>query len=96
MCEGCYEAYGRPKRITPAVLEAAPLLREADEFGALHIVVSDWNLEDEHIDFCGKQASITSAEQHLLDILKVMSFAERVTALALAEGYLTLGAVADA
>lgn len=49
-----------------------------DEFGALHIVVSDGNMEDDHIQFCLEQPNITPGEiafaQKLLDIPEEQRF----------------------
>ncbi len=38
--------------MTPAAEAAAPLFRDADPCGDLHIVVCDWNLDDSSIKFC--------------------------------------------
>lgn len=59
MCEGCYEEYGRPAIITDRTLAAAELVRQVYDFsgvgGNLHIVVDDWNIEDDNLEFCSKE-----------------------------------------
>jgi hypothetical protein len=37
---------------TPAVRAAARAVAEVDPYGNLHIVVDDWNIEDENLDSC--------------------------------------------
>lgn len=44
------------------IIPMAKLCAAQDEFGALHIVVSDGNLEDEHIEFCLQSDDITEEE----------------------------------
>ena len=51
------------------VLDLATRIDAADDFGALHIVVSDGNMEDEHIEFCLNDARITAKEISLANDL---------------------------
>lgn len=46
-------------------------IRDANEFGGLHIAVSDGNLEDEHIEFCLEQTDkpLTEEERQLANDL---------------------------
>jgi hypothetical protein len=88
MCYGCWAEEGRPTKMTPAVIEIAPLLREADEFGAMHIAVSDWNLDDDNIEFCRDYETATPDEKSLCAKLLAMSYPERLSAMALAEGFI--------
>jgi hypothetical protein len=59
MCEGCYEEYGRPAIITDRTLAAAELVRQVYDYsgvgGNLHIVLDDWNIEDDNLEFCAKE-----------------------------------------
>lgn len=59
MCEGCYEEYGRPRKVTSGVIVAVTLLhmlyRVTGVGGPAHVVSDDWNIEDEHVQFCLKQ-----------------------------------------
>jgi hypothetical protein len=103
MCENCYhEEYGAPTEITVRAVTAAALIRQLYQYcpvgGRCHIVVDDWNLEDDSIEFCrqavarDKAAHGTSQtlmhEERLLAALAVMSIPERAVSLALADGFL--------
>lgn len=88
MCYGCWIDEGKPSNVTPSVLKAAPMIQEADEFGAMHIVVSDWNLEDDNVRFCLAEARLTPEERILGSLLLDMPYIERVTAMALADGFI--------
>ena len=89
MCYGCYMKEGAPVLMTDAVKAIAPRIRDADSFGGLHIVVEDWNLEDEDIQWCVDRAEgITESERQLGRDMLALSFDERVTAMALADGYI--------
>lgn len=83
MCLGCWEEEGKPFAVTDAVRAWAPKFREADPFGALHIVVEDWNLDDENIAYCRRRAD--ADETALLDALQSMSEGERWATAILAE-----------
>lgn len=74
--------------------------------GGLHIVVDDWNLEDDSIEWCMKKRTLgairpvpieifpTSIEMECARTLLSMSIQERASALALSEGWL-LDAIAE-
>ena len=86
MCFGCYEEAGSP---APGE-EAKALgvrLREIDEFGGCHIVVSDWNLDDENIDFCTAYPTTTDAEREVMTALKALPEDQRYAAMAVADKY---------
>lgn len=51
---------------------AAELMRTVDEFGPLHIIVADGNLDDCHLEMCRPHAE-TDDERELLILLKVMT-----------------------
>jgi hypothetical protein len=87
MCLTCYEYYNSPKIDSDQVLQAVSLLEAVDEYSAAHTVVDDWNLEDEHIDFCLKQADRTSNEHACLVFMKSMTVEERAAALGLSFGF---------
>lgn len=103
MCYGCYEEYGFPKIVTESTLAAAEAAKKVYEFscvgGNLHIVLDDWNIEDESLEFC-RQSIIrvragtpgqyddtepeqVDAEDGCLKLLEAMSIQERASALAL-------------
>lgn len=58
MCIGCYEDAGSPAIINEKTKKAAELIQAiySHEYGCVggtaHIVVDDWNLSDEDIDWC--------------------------------------------
>lgn len=76
MCLGCWDEEGRPWNASDQARRWAPKFGEADEFGPLHIIVSDWNLEDGNIAFCRGQ-SPSAEEIELLDALQGMTREER-------------------
>jgi hypothetical protein len=50
----------------------APRMAAADQFGALHLVVSDGNVDNENIKFCLSDPNITEEERELAkDLLSV-------------------------
>ena len=76
MCLGCWERSGKPWLVTPAVDEWAPRFAEADPFGALHIVVDDWNLDDGSLRWCLDNAE-EMADRDLMTALLAMTRPER-------------------
>jgi hypothetical protein len=61
MCRGCWEEYGECVIDSPSIRAAAAAMDAVYEFhcagGNLHIVLDDWNLEDESLEFCRKEIS---------------------------------------
>lgn len=59
MCYGCWEEYGKPLVVNETTAKTAELVKRLYEFAAAggncHIVTDDWNLEDDHIEFCVAQ-----------------------------------------
>ncbi len=86
MCLGCYEEAGSPEPTAEARALGARL-REIDEFGGCHIVVSDWNLEDDHIDFCIEYDATTDSEREVMRALKTLPEEQRYAAMAVASAY---------
>ena len=65
-----------------ALMERAfELWRAVDEFGPLHIIVSDGNIDDCHIEMCEKnrydERELTDDERELLALLKAMTIDAR-------------------
>ena len=93
MCGGCWDRHGRPQIQSPEVRAAAEAVSavydESCVGGNLHIVIDDWNIEDDHIDWCENDAEMTAAEQECARLFRQLSEAERRSALALHEGYWT-------
>jgi hypothetical protein len=87
MCYGCWEDEGCPAIDNDSVRKAAEAAHELDPFGAFHIVVEDWNVDDGNIEFCMKEDDATEQELAWGRLLLSMSFDERLSALALADGF---------
>lgn len=84
MCMGCYLEAGSPKPSAEAI-RVGLLLRPIDPFGGCHIVREDWNVEDEHIDFCMTWPETTDAERAVLTQLKALDEDQRYAAMAVAD-----------
>jgi hypothetical protein len=50
MCLNCWDEEGRPFKVTEAVKRWAPRFGETNPYGAMHIVVDDWNLGKDLMD----------------------------------------------
>lgn len=61
----------------PTVGHLAVMFRDADEFGALHIIVSDGNVDDGNLDYCAQHHELTERDKLLLDALRSVTEAER-------------------
>jgi len=98
MCMGCYEKYGSPSIVNEKTERAAELIGRVYEWNAVggnaHIVLDDWNLEDEHVAWCREHISTSDgyndypeeqliAERECLAFLADLSLDERASALAL-------------
>ncbi len=106
MCLTCYEKYGSPKIINEKIEKVVFLLEQLYEFccvgGALHVIVSDWNLEDVHFQLCYEyiddlereyEDEVIMQEQKIvekkcLDALKELTIEERASALAIHNGFI--------
>lgn len=103
MCYGCYLKAGEPAIINDATRAAAALVAKVYEFsmvgGNAHIVVDDWNLEDHNIRWCLDTALVEnfheasdeqlSAERGCLEALLALNPAERASAMALHDGFIS-------
>lgn len=91
MCRHCWSDYGAPDNDSEEVRAAVSLISAVfDEHlagGALHIVIDDWNLEDDSLDWC-QSKKLTPAEKACLKALRSLSVADRASALARFDGYL--------
>jgi hypothetical protein len=87
MCFGCYLEAGSPAPNDEAKAIGIRL-RDVDAFGGCHIVVSDWNLEDDNIDFCIDYPTTTDAEREIMRALKVLPDDQRYAAMAVADHYI--------
>jgi hypothetical protein len=91
VCITCYDEAGRPVP-NDAARALGVRLREVGEFGGCHIVVSDWNLEDWHIDSCIDDPATTEVERGIMRELKKLSNGQRHAAMAVADDLLDLEA----
>jgi hypothetical protein len=98
MCHGCWGEYEDASIINDRVLAAVPLIGYVYDYhgagGTLHIVLDDWNIEDDHLDFCdgeiakgGIDPDRLDAERECSAALRILSVQERASALAIHSGY---------
>ncbi len=85
MCLGCWEQEDKPFKVTEAVKKWAPVFAETNPYGAMHIVVDDWNLEDGNLEFCRNYEGVTPREIDLIDAMQAMTWEERWATAILAE-----------
>ena len=73
MCYGCYEEEGKPSIINKATRAAAKLIESVYDFsevgGNAHVVVNDWNLDDDDIQWCLDAGLTENLHQANLDQL---------------------------
>lgn len=107
MCEGCYRKFGSPKIINDKTLIAAALIGSVYSYslvgGNLHIVLDDWNVEDESIQWClsnsilnnSHEASVIDlqTEKLLAEYLLTMTESERASSLAIVFGMIKEGTI---
>ena len=102
MCRGCWEEAGKPAMVTPAIFAAVASVKRVFDLhcmgGNLHIVIDDWNLEDDHLAFCRSAVSrglrgdwpdlpLLASEMDCLNHLEPMSEQERASVLARYSGF---------
>lgn len=94
MCEACYISYGSPKKITNKTNECVNIVERIYENypsgGALHVVLDDWNLEDDIVGYLFDGAdgvSLSGDERKCISLLNDMTIDERATVLAIFDGY---------
>lgn len=94
----CYRKLGSPVVVNSAVLHCAALIGCVYDLcpcgGRAHIVLDDWNLEDDNIAFClGWDDPDETQEENVacvaaLQAMRSLSIPERATALALHDGFI--------
>ena len=97
MCYGCWkDKYGKPEIVNELTVSAAKEIEKVYSYncggGDAHIVIDDWNLSDENIEWCienAKDEDIEARESALycLRILREMTIDERASALAIHDGF---------
>jgi hypothetical protein len=76
MCLSCWEKEGRPWEATDTARLWSEAFAEADPFGPLHVVVDDWNLDDENIQSCLDQTDPEPSEIERDLCLKLLEMTE--------------------
>lgn len=110
MCISCYHTeYGAPVALTEKALAAVPLIQAVyaaeGSGGNLHIVLDDWNIEDDSVAYCARRlaegghrsagwpddayAQQLVVERTCVAAFSAMTVEERATALALHDGFIT-------
>jgi hypothetical protein len=108
MCYTCWKIKGNPAVINEKTIQAAKLIdmiyenRDCVTGGYAHIVVHDWNLNDDNIQFCidcatkreynyigeeGRQACLIC-----LAFLKTLTEEERYSSMAICNGFIDANA----
>lgn len=67
-----------------SILETAYLISQANEFGPLHIIIADENVDDEHLQSC-RVPELDDLEIKILDLLDQMTTDQRIAAVLVAE-----------
>lgn len=109
MCIECWRSAGSPAIINDSTINAARLIGDIydsdDTSGNCHVVLSDWNLSDDSIDwtineaiaenFCGCSSEQLAIERDCMNALRALSLNERFSAMAIAEGAISLATPQD-
>lgn len=104
MCQSCWDELDQPRIVNDLTESVATMISEVYDYhevgGHAHIVLDDWNLEDEHIDYCldvvnkggHDDEEVTQdqlkVEKACLEALKQMTLEERASALAIYYGFI--------
>ena len=98
MCYGCWEEFEKPSilndktRALPALIKAVYGEPTGGVGGLLHIVLDDWNIEDDSVAYCADDKNhnrpMTSAERVCIGHMLTMTEQERASGMALEEGWL--------
>lgn len=90
MCLSCWNERGKPQVDNALVRDIAGLVKDvfahSSVGGGLHIVVEDWNLETEHIEWCLKEGGCSDLERRCGELMLTATEDERASALALVDG----------
>jgi hypothetical protein len=97
MCRGCWENYGSPAIVNARTVAAADKVARIYEFsmvgGDAHVVVDDWNLSDETVQWCLTEGMAMNVHEHTpeqkaivreaLEALAALPLDERASAMAI-------------
>jgi len=100
MCKQCWQEYGSPAVETDLVKETARAIdrvyKHSSVGGALHVVISDWNLEgrflDKVPDHFSDDVDQRRRERECLSLLRECNQYERASAVALHNGFYKVSA----
>lgn len=91
MCYSCWEDdYAKPEIETPTIRALVPLIQKANPYGALHIVIDDWNLDDDDLAYCETCTNLTDLDREIINLMRSISVEERASAMAFADGFAEL------
>lgn len=85
MCNSCWEFYGRPTYYGDVSEEYIQQTRELHPFGALHFIIEDYDVEDDHLEFCYNNKMLKPEEREWLDTFKELTEGQRCAVLAKAD-----------
>ena len=108
MCISCWEEYGKPEVLNDATAKGVRLANDVYKQprggagGNLHIVLDDWNIEDDSIRHCmdttnlgpnypNIDTTLTSIERECAEHFLTMTMHERATVLATLDGLVQPG-----
>ena len=101
MCYACWDELGKPAilnaktRALPSLIKAVYAEPTGGSGGLLHIVLDDWNIENDSIAYCADEANhsrlMTAAESACIDHMFDMTIEERASGMALESGWLVDG-----
>lgn len=104
MCIDCWKSYDEPRIINDFTRKIAKAISKVYKYhctgGHLHIVIDDWNLDNESVSFCRDyidknkfkySAGQIEAEKECVTLLILASIEERASALAIQRGYIDRG-----
>lgn len=92
MCGGCYREYGSPAILTDNTYKLVGAISEVYRLcgptgGKAHVVIDDWNLEDDIIQEVIDREELDETESYLMNAMLAASEDERATALAIYNGF---------
>jgi len=84
MCINCWKERGAPKIDNSNVREAVRQIDRVYHFhsagGGLHIVLDDFNIDDDDLDWCLNKGRLSSVERRCASHLRKMTVSERASA----------------
>lgn len=95
MCCDCWERDGAHRIDNERVRRIVEVLKDADHYGSLHVVVDDKNVDNESLAFCRKWGAErnewTENDEALCSAMEAATYEERVSAMGIDDGCFTFG-----